>query len=318
MPRKVLLVLVVPIAVFLAMKLYLHHRVAKTVDMMLQPAQMVAKVEYESITSSIGGKIGVTGIVVTPYSVDDQIRVDEVAVKFPSFWYLWNLEERLESKQPPESFRVSVSGIEIATRGAIAKQLESAAFANASSAELAAYENCVTRVTKLPTQWSLLGYDKLVSSVHFGYAFDPTEGELVLDVSIEQQGAAQMGGEIAVPLESFDVMSVTAALSDPTLLWGKMHLRDLGYVEKIFDYCDGTGTERDETTELLVAELTDVFGVLPLTPNEQMLEAYAGYVAGADELTLTMNPYEPKKLSYLTLYAPEDVPALLNIRAQIN
>ena len=316
--KKLLIVLVIPVIAYFGLKAYMHHSIGQSVDKAFEAMQMVAAVDYGGVTSTMSGKIGITDIRILPHSYPDVVDIGEISIQFPSLVYLWDIEGRLQKQEFPEALSFKMNDITLASNGPLMVELEKAMVA-AADGEVLPVDNCVTRVNARPTRQSLLGYEKLTLGLEMGYRFDQPETELLVYGSVSQDDAVEMSYEYAFPLASFGTTSLMQFATDPELAHAELRLKDSGYYGRIADYCQkADGLAREEVIELLAAVFVDYFSDLPMQPNAEMVASYRQFVTSGSEFVIAARPVEPAKLSNLALYAPDDIPALLNLSTQVN
>ncbi|MCZ6710065.1 MAG: hypothetical protein O7B25_06870 [Gammaproteobacteria bacterium] len=318
MKGKILLLLALPVIGYVGAKLYLHIQVGKTIDSIVAQVAPFADVSYESVTSTFDGRIGVSNVKIRPRFIDDEVRIQEVSFKLPSMKYLLDLETRVQNQDPPEELSIRVHNVAVSTRGNLVQAWEDQMFADDSQARLTALDNCVTR-SNLPTQMYLLDYEEIRGSFEVGYYYDSNRGHFVVHGTVGQLEAYEFSGELAVVMASFNSFAMMTALSNPQIARASLEITDKGYFERVFDYCaTDSALSRQDVIALLTAELLTMFDDLPMKPDQPLVDAYTRFIAEGTKLTITADPLEPQQLQYLSLYAPEDVPALLNIRTQVN
>ena len=318
MKGKILLLCALPVIGYVGVKLYLHVQVGKTVDAIVAQMSPYADVTYESVTSTFDGRIGVSDVRIRPRHIDDEVRIQEVSFKLPSMKYLLDLENRLQNQDPPQELSMKVRDVAVSTRGKLVEAWEDTMFADDSAGRLASFGNCVTR-TNLPTQMYLLEYDEIRGSFEVGYYYDLDQGHFVIHGSAGQIEAYVVSGELAVVMPSFDSLAMMNAFANPQIARARLEITDAGYFDRVFDYCaTGDQLEKQDVIALLTGDLLEMFDELPMKPDQPLMDAYAQFIAEGSKITITAQPHEPQRLQYLSLYAPEDVPALLNIRTQVN
>jgi hypothetical protein len=318
MKGKILLLCALPVIGYVGVKLYLHIHVGKTVDAMVAQMSPYADVSYESVTSTFDGRIGVSNVKIRPRFVDDEVRIEEVSFKLPSMMYLLELESRVQNQDPPEELSMKVHGVALSTRGKLVEAWEDSMFEDDSEGRLAAFENCVTR-TNLPTQMYLLNYDEIRGSFEVGYYYDLERGHFVVHGTVGQIEAYEFSGDLAVVMPTFDSFAMMTAFSNPQIARASLEITDAGYFDRVFDYCaEGDKLVKQDVISLLTKDLLEMFDDLPMKPDQPLLDAYTQFIAEGSKITITAHPSEPQQLQYLSLYAPEDVPALLNIQTQVN
>lgn len=316
MKRNILLLLAAPVVGFLAVKLYIHVQVGNTVDAIIAQSRPAADISYGRVTSGVDGRVGLSDVVIRPSGVNDQIRIGEISIKLPSLMYLLRLEDRVNSQELPESLSIKVHDVAVSTRGELAKSWEAAMFEGDRTGRERAFDNCVTRVN-LPTQMYLLKYDEIRGSFEVGYYYDES-GSLVLHGRAGQIDGVSFQGELGLVLGSFDIDSLMRTFSNPEIAHASMNITDAGYFDRVYAYCENDQSlTREQVVALLTDDLLEMFDELPMKPDEPLLAAYTEFVSTGSSIQLTAEPREPKKLQYLSLYDPVDVPAVLNINAQV-
>lgn len=318
MKGKILLLLALPVIGYVGVKLYLHIQVGKTVDTIVAQMSPYADVSYESVTSTFDGRIGVNNVRIRPHTVDDEVRIQEVSFKLPSMMYLLDLESRVQNQDPPAELSVKVHDVALSTRGKLVQAWEEQMFVEDSAGRLAAFDNCVSR-TNLPTQMYLLEYDEIRGSFEVGYYYDLERGHFVVHGTAGQIDAYEFSGDLAVVMPAFDSFAMMGAFSDPQIARASLQITDAGYFDRVFNYCArGDQLSKQDVIALLTEDLLEMFDDLPMKPDQPLMDAYSQFIEQGSNITITAEPLEPQKLQYLSLYAPEDVPALLNIQTQVN
>jgi len=318
MKGKLLLLLALPAMVYGGAKLYLHAQVGKTLDSVVAQMSPYADVSYASVSSTFDGRIGVGNVRIRPRFIDDEVRIEEVSFKLPSMMYLLDLETRVRQQNPPTELSMRVTDVALSTHGKLVQAWEARMFADDPESRVAALGNCVTR-TRLPSQMYLLDYDEIRGSFEVGYYYDLERGHFVVHGTAGQIDAYQISGDLALVMPSFDPLALMTALSNPQIARAGLQITDAGYFDRVFGYCardDRVG--KDDVIALLMNDLLKMFDALPVRPDQPLLDAYAQFIAEGSKISITAEPPEPQRLQYLSLYAPEDVPALLNIRTRVN
>lgn len=316
MKRTILLLLAVPVVAYLGIKLHVHAQVGDTMEALIAQAKPVAEISYERITSGIDGRVGVRNVSIRPAGIADQVHIREVSLHLPNLLYLLQLEDRVQRQELPESFSVAVEDVSIPTRGALANAWEDALLEADALAADQAFDNCATR-SSLPSEMHRLGYDEIRGRFTFGYYYDPAARSLVLHSQAGQHQAVSFSGELAILVNHFDLQGLAAAFADPEIVRASLELSDAGYFQRVYASCEEQGVSRDEVAALLMADASGPVEGLPMQLDQPLLDAYARFLEGGSSIVFTAEPREPKKLGYLALYDPLDVPAVLNLNATV-
>lgn len=318
MKGTILLLVAAPIIAFLAIKVYIHLQVSSTVDLLIARMEPAAVVSYGGVTSSIDGRIGISDVTIRPLSVRDEVRIGEISIKLPGMMYLLQMEDRVRSQQPPDALSVKVHDVGVSTRGDLAKAWESAMFEGDPDGRERAFESCVTR-TQLPTQMYLLDYDEIRGSFEVGYDYDHEQRTFVVHGTAGQIDGVEFSGDLTLVMDGFDRVAMARTMQNPEIARGSLTITDSGYFQRVYDDCEEReALPRESVAALLTQDLLAMFDGLPMKPDEPLVEAYTEFVSAGSRIVLTAEPREPRKLEYLSLYDPVDVPAVLNLNAQVN
>jgi hypothetical protein len=318
MKGKILLLLALPVLGYVGVKMYLHIQVGHTVDALVTQVSPFAEVTYESVTSTFDGRIGISNVKIRPHMIEDEVRIQEVSFKLPSMKYLLDLERRIQNQDPPEELSVKVHDVSVSTHGKLVQAWEEQMFSDNPDGRKAAFENCVTR-TNLPTQMYLLDYDEFRGSFEVGYRYDLDRGHFVVHGTAGQIEAYEFKGELALVMPAFNSFAMMSAFSNPQIARASLEITDAGYFDRVFNYCaNGDQLAAEDVVTLLTEDLLAMFDDLPMKPDQPLMDAYTQFIAEGSKITITAQPREPQQLQYLSLYAPEDVPALLNVQTQVN
>jgi hypothetical protein len=318
MKGKVLILVAVPLVAFLAVKVHVHLQVRNTMDLLIAQMTPVALVSYGGITSSVDGRIGIQDVTVRPVGLKDEVRIGEVSIKLPSLGYVLQMEDRVRGQELPEALSVKVHDLAVSTRGELVSAWEAGMFHADPAGRERAFQSCVSR-TKLPTQMHLLGYQELRGSFEAGYYYDRDAGTLVMHGKVGHMDGVEFSGDLALVMDAFDRAAMARTMNNPEIARGSLIVSDAGYFQRVYDYCqEREDLPRESVAALLTQDLLSMFRGLPLEPDEPLIDAYSEFVSGGSRLVLTAEPRKPKKLEYLSLYDPVDVPAVLNLNAQVN
>ena len=312
MLKKLIILALLPLIVYLGAKTLMHYRIGQSMDMVVQQLAPMAELQYESVTSSMDGKVGLSGITVQPSGIDDKVEIDEIFIQFPGFMYLWNLEEHINKQDLPQELEMVVSGFRLSAYGEIARMSN-----ELNEAELAT-TSCTTQFGSSSVAWSKLGYDELHADMSMGYTMASEENELRLYGTQNHKDARNVAFEIVFPLASKSLQGIALSLSDPTLLRAEVNIEDHGFYDRIYDYCEkSNGLGADQVTEALVADLITETAEYGILPDERILKDYRQFLQGGDKIRISSRPFDPQKFSYMSLYDPSDMPDLLNIVTEI-
>ena len=97
-------------------KYYVQYRAADTVDQLIVMASPFATVTYDSVSSTMTGKLSVTDVSVVVAGYEDALDIGSIGIKLPSFLDLITLDRKRPGDPLPESFEMFVDGVIIDTQ----------------------------------------------------------------------------------------------------------------------------------------------------------------------------------------------------------
>jgi hypothetical protein len=159
-----------------------------------------------------------------------------------------------------------------------------------------------------------LGYNDLVISMSMGY--QQKDGKVMVDMWVDLVDMYAMKIDMTLDGE-MTPQALASGTYRPRMIDGRLEYQDHSLIEKTRALCRRQGLSDDE---VLAAEL-DSFQAAGMQNgiafDEYVMIPYQKFLAGGSKFILTAEPNEPINLSQIDLYKPEDVPALLNLSAQV-
>jgi hypothetical protein len=198
-PGKLLLIALVPVALYGAAKGLMYYKAKTAVDDIVVAAANQAEIRYSGISTDIRGAVTVEGLTVTPRGYDTGIGIDAVRVTSDDpMFFIANWDWQPASSEPPPHLGIHVSGLRM--------PLDSAFVADVVAAQVAAGEGadlCLDGPNLEPSTLRRLGYDELVADFGGQYRLDKTN--LSLDASWEMVVQDLQSMEFSVEMSDVDV-----------------------------------------------------------------------------------------------------------------
>lgn len=314
--KKLIVLAALAAVVYGGMTVALQSQVAANVDKViaLMPPE-IAVLSYEGVSSGLDGRVGLTGLKIVPGGFRDAVVIDEISIKFPNFWYVWNLESRFSDGELPDHLSYRIDGMAMAAGADFIRTADELVMADASARAALASANCLDEMAMLPSSSKSLGYSEVVVDGEFGYTFVPESGQLQLHGEITQRDAYRASISVDFPLEEVSPIALAAAQGDPSLHHARIEVEELGYYARLKGYCNRRDSLSSE--DYLIAQQSwfdDVLGAAHIKPDQPMLDSYLEFVEQGGTFSMELRPREPLKFDYISLYHPEMVPDLLNIK----
>jgi hypothetical protein len=320
MKNLVVTVILVAVLGYFGAKFYLHHQVSSNLDATLDMVRPFADIHYDGVSSTMSGELGIVGISARFGKFKDRVDIDKISIITPGFWYLLNLGDMGEGMtdggpELPESFGIAIDGLRADINDDFMKAISRAAreAAQATDADDTA-ATCVGKYGFSMGTLKQLGYDDIVISFSMGYRQD--RGKVLVDMWADVE--EMYGMQIDLTL---DGMMTPQALASgtyrPRMIDGRLEYEDYSLIDRTRALCRRQGLSEDE---VIAAEL-DAFQAAGIDNgiafDEYVLEPYEKFLNGGSKFILTAKPNEPISLSQIDLYKPSDVPALLNLTAEV-
>lgn len=320
MKNLVVTVILVGVLGYFGAKFYLHHKVSSDLDTAISLAKPFADIQYAGVSSTMSGKLSVDGINARFGSFNDRLEIDKVSIITPGFWYLLNLDDmgqRMIGSDAglPESFGFAIEGLRADVSDDFMKAMAQAAHEAAPEIEEGdTAANCVGKYGFSMATLKRLGYDKIIMSMSMGYRQE--DGNLLVDMSADLEDMYALQIDLTLDGLMTPEMLVRGTFR-PRMVDGRIEYEDFSLMERTRKLCQRQGLSEPE---VIAAEL-DAFQAAGaqngIVFDEYVMEPYKKFLSGGSRFVLTARPTEPIGLSQIDLYKPTDVPALLNLRAEV-
>jgi len=320
MKNLVVTVILVGVLGYFGAKFYLHHEVSSNLDAALDMARPFADIQYDSVSSTMSGELSVDGISARFGKFSDRVDIDKVSIITPGFLYLLRLGDmganmRGSDPELPESFGFAIEGMRADLNDDFMKALSQAA--REASPETDRDDTSATCVGKYGFSMATLkqlGYNDVVISMSMGYEQD--DGKLLVDMRADVD--EMYGMQIDLTLEgTMTPQAIASGTFKPRMIDGRIEYEDYSLIERTRSLCRRQGLSDDEVT---TAEM-DAFQAAGLETgiafDELVMVPYQKFLSGGSKFILTAKPNEPVSLSQIDLYKASDVPALLNLSAEV-
>jgi hypothetical protein len=320
MKNLVVTVILVAVLGYFGAKFYVHHEVSSNLDMALSMVQPFADIQYDSVSSTMGGELSINGVTARFGSFHDRLEIDSVSLITPSFWHLLKLSDMGQQMDGsdakiPDELGFALTGMHADVSDDFMKAIAKAARKEAPEIdEDDTAAQCVGKYGFSMATLRRLGYNNLVMSMSMGY--QQKDGKVMVDMWVDLVDMYAM--KIDMTLDgTMTPQALASGTYKPRMIDGRLEYQDQSLLKKTRALCRRQGLSDDE---VLAAEL-DAFQAAGIENgvafDELVLIPYQKFLAGGSKFILTAEPNEPINLSQIDLYNPEDVPALLNLSAQV-
>ena len=324
MKNLVVTVILVGVLGYFGAKFYLHHEVSSNLESAISLVQPFADIQYQGVSSTMWGELSVDGISARFGNFKDRLEIDKVSIITPGFWYLLNLGDmgqRMTDDDAalPESFGFAIEGLQAGVSDDFMKAFSKAALQAAPEImEDDVAGKCVGKDGFSMSTLKHLGYHEIVMSMSMAYHQEDEKLLFNMWADLEDMYAMQID-------LTFDGIMTPDALARgtfrPRMIDGRIEYEDYSIIDRTKKLCRRQGWSEQE---MIAAEL-DAFraagmqiGIAFDEFDEYVMEPYEKFLSGGSTFILTASPTQPINLSQINLYKPTDVPALLNLSAEVH
>jgi hypothetical protein len=303
---------------YMTAKWYLHYSVSSDLDDAIIMMSPYADVRYEGVSSTMTGELSIDGITARFGEFRDEIYIDKMSIKTPSFLHLIDLGDigydvGTGDLNFPDSLGFSMSGIRAPVNADFVRYAYNEGLRETAPGPDADQPGpiCTGKYGFSPVELERLGYQFVDVSMSMQYQQEDVN--FVVDLAVE---IADMGTvEFTVTLAGQMAEQAIGAAYRPKLVEGEVQFTDNSINERIRTNCSRAGLEDEE---IMAAQL-DAFSydaeAVGIVYDEYVLDPYREFLSGKSVFVMTAKPNEPIALSQIDLYKPSDVPALLNLSA---
>lgn len=304
----ILILVLVPLAVYGAARLAVWYSVNDAVSSVRESLSPVASLEYAKTLSPVFGAFGVSGIRIRPHAVDDEITIGSALVHVDDPLEKYHFLRAAMRDTIPTSFNFSLNHIRFGLQGELASWLDRAA----AGAPAASGDSSVCRAGTALDMGDLrgMGYDELVASVQVDYEYDRLRNGLVVYATMDFAQMFEITLETRIPpgevVFNIDRMQGIPRLANLTLSYV-----DQSWASRFNGYCAASlELSEDQFIERKMAEQRQLFSLAGFEPSDALMNALETIARGNGELTLNFNPRDP--ISLTDLDVTEDPEFLLD------
>ena len=119
MKRFLILAILIAAGVFFGGKFYYESQMKKSLDELVQAAQVVGDFSYRDVNVTHTGEAQINHLRFQPHGANDAVLIDQVKLRTGNALGLFYLSEDAKKQQFPQHLGVSVSGLRILTGGSV-------------------------------------------------------------------------------------------------------------------------------------------------------------------------------------------------------
>ena len=297
----------------------MHRDVAAGMDMMVMMMSPYAVVQYEGVSSTLTGELTVDDIRVRIKGFKDEFFIDRLGIDTPSFLSLMKLGDVEGAQSPedliPEEFGIIVEGWRLPTDSDLAYWLHKDRLETLGVDTEDKAEQCTAKYNLSPKAAQAMGYENYEMSI--AASFQQMGNRYAVEFEFDAEDMYAIDAEMILV---GDMLTELAKGSRYRPKMSEMHVNytDLSLNERMVKYCKLQGLSEEEIRAAQV-EAFEFFGRdKGIEFDEYVMGPFNEFLdGGRRSLVFTAKPTEPVTLSQIKLYKPSDVPALLQLTAEV-
>ncbi len=320
MRNLIIWAVVVGAIAFFGTKWYMHKRVGEGVDMMVLMMSPWAQVEYDGISSTLSGELTIDGVSAYITGFSDELQIGRIGIDTPSFLTLMELSDigtgMVKVPEVPEYFGFIAKDVRYPVDADYFKKLYKLMLESAGVGDKARdpAARCVGKYGFSSEALEGLGYDEQVFSMSI--ILRQQEQSYAMEMSLEVEDMWTMDAVMTLAGDmTAEFMKGTAYR--PKLREMRVEFEDDSLIKRVNKYCDRLGLTPEQTLVAQMDKLDYMGRENGIIFDEYMTEPYKKFLDEKGKLIVTAKPNEPISVTHIDLYAPADVPALLNLEASV-
>lgn len=312
--------IVVGLAGYGALKLYVFYRAKSNFQQILycygvprQPINAPPRsrlFDYDHITASIFGPIGIKGVVFRIPPLDEEIDIGEIQ-------FTYDYDGDLKTCPTPTHVNLSIHDLQVNVsllkkyNDMIAKRRQQLGLADKPVPELVdrlGYGNLYQE----STDFRGLGYDRLDVDMSFDLAYDSQNKTATATIGekIKKLGNFTFSVTMANLAKSIDSAVLGVKIKE-----AKLEYHDNSYVNRLFKiFAAQNNMDVSAYRKQVIGNLASDLNSRQIKLGQDSVNNLKNFLSDPKQLIVTMYPYEPVGIESVKLYKPGDVPMLLNLQ----
>ena len=313
-------VVVVAAGAFLFASWKIQRDVAKGVDMAIMTMSPFVLVQYDGVSATLTGELTIDGVRARIKGFSDEILIDRIGIDTPSFLSLMkfrDMQKLVTSGEDvlPKYFGIMIEGWRMPVdadygRTLHAERLKTLAVSDADSPR----NECTGKYGLSPEALVAMGYEEydLSLSAHFRQR----DGDYTVEIKTDGVDMYTVDAELVLVGDMLTELAKGSRYR-PKMSEMRIEYTDDSMGERITAYCQRRGLSDDEIHLAMIDSFEFMGQQYGVEFDEYVLDPYIEFLSGGRTFVISAKPNEPVSLSQISLYNPKDVPALLQLSAEV-
>ncbi len=301
-------------------KWHMHSKVGDAVDMAVMMMSPFATVTYDGVGSTMTGELTINGIRAHVSGFEDEIYIKKLGIDTPSFYHLIKLSDLGKFVQTrggnlPSKIGIIAEGVRIPTNADYNRKLYNARLKELGITDAGEDANeCAGKYGFSPKALAAMGYSEQVFSMSAHFKQEESTYSVIIKSDVDDMWA--LDAEMSLAGDMLTEVSKGTAYR-PRLSSMRFEYEDRSLNERIKRYCGQRGLTPEQTTQAQIAAFQFMGKQNGIVFDEYVMDPYKEFLGGKDAIVITASPTEPVSLTQIKLYNPSDVPALLDLTAEV-
>lgn len=303
-----------------ALKLFVYYRAKENFQQILYCAGLPHLpvgapprdiIDYDYISASVFGPIGIKGLKLRFPSLDEEIDFGEVLLTYDYDGDLSTCPTPRHINFNIHDMRVNVSLLEKIEKQRAALRQRRGLPADSDVPQLVKRLGYSERYIQ-SRDLRALGYDRLVANVSLDLVFDAENKQATfkLHENIEQMGDFKFMLTVADMASNIDSAVLGVRLKE-----ARIEYTDDTYMQRLYKmFAAADNVNPDSYRNSLVSKLDNDISRNQVKLGKDSVKNLKDFLRDPKRLIITMYPYDPVSIKSIKLYKPGDVPMLLNLQ----
>ncbi len=319
MRNLALVLLVLAVGGYFAIKWKLHSDVESGVDMAVLMMKPYVVLEYDGVSSTLSGELTIDGIRGRVQGYDDEFSIGRIGIDTPSFLSLMKIGDMQSIMMArkdtlPEYFGIILEDLKMPVDADYGRTLHATQIAalGVTDAEDPANE-CTGKYGFSPEALVAMGYEDYELS--FNARFRQDDGQYGVEI---HSGSANMW-DVDATLKLAGNMTSELAMGPayrPKLAGMEFIYNDRSLKDRVSAYCRRLGLSPEAVIDAQIDAFRYIGNQVGIEFDDYVMDPYREFLGSKSTLVVTAKPVDPIPLSSIALYKPSDVPALLQLSAE--
>lgn len=312
---------VLAIAGYGALKLYVFYRAKDNFQQILYCAgmprgaslnapQRSRNFDYDHISASVFGPIGIQGLKIRFPAIDEEIRFGEILLTY-------DYDGDLKTCPTPKHINFTINHLRLNVSLLEKIEQEQEKFREQHGLDEEPVPELVSRLGytslyKHAMDFRALGYNALDMNISFDLASDLENQQATFTI---HERIKELGDFKLKFIVDGMTRNINSAVLGVKLKEASIDYQDESYVSRLFKmFAQKSNEDVDAYRKALVSGLAADFSSKQVKLGKDSVQNLQDFLMDPKRLILTMYPYQPVGIQSIKMYKPGDVPMLLNLQ----